>query len=188
MTESVTIFCYIEFAEAKNIKKEEVCLMDGVRLMKQMLFEELGLIVRTTTGFINRIKPDQWEYKPAANMRSLKELAQHLVMVPSVDLLILREGSEEEARKLEGTIAGITDAESLAAAMERGVQELQAYMDGLSEEQFLQLKTRPYYTEDSTVQAKWLIEVVTHAQHHRAQLFMYLKLLGHDVNMFNLYG
>ncbi|MEW9033951.1 MAG: DinB family protein, partial [Planifilum fimeticola] len=27
-----------------------------------------------------------------------------------------------------------------------------------------------------------------HVYHHRAQLFQYLKQLGHPVNMFDLYG
>ncbi|WP_370733829.1 DinB family protein [Paenibacillus dakarensis] len=37
------------------------------------------------------------------------------------------------------------------------------------------------------MQAKWLIEIVTHAQHHRAQMFNYLKTLGYQVSMFDLY-
>ncbi|WP_327204754.1 DinB family protein [Paenibacillus sp. DMB20] len=30
--------------------------------------------------------------------------------------------------------------------------------------------------------------MVTHAQHHRAQTFNYMKTLGYEVNMFDLYG
>ncbi|WP_338463001.1 hypothetical protein V5G20_00985 [Brevibacillus borstelensis] len=79
--------------------------MNAVNEIKGLLFEELELIVRTTSNLIRRIEQDQWEYKPTDQMRTLREL----------------------------------------------------------------------------------VEIATHAQHHRSQLFTYLKLLGHDVNMFDLY-
>ncbi|USG65857.1 DinB family protein [Brevibacillus ruminantium] len=161
--------------------------MNATHEMKALLFEELDLIVRTTAGLVRRIPSDQWEYRPIEQMRTLRELVEHLVAVPSVDLLILQEKTEADIRQLEAKIAELPDQEALIEQMVTGTNDLKAYMEGLSDEDFLQKKTKPFYLEHGTVQAKWLIEIVTHAQHHRAQLFTYLKQLGHEVNMFDLY-
>ncbi|WP_371268621.1 DinB family protein [Bacillus licheniformis] len=48
-------------------------------------------------------------------------------------------------------------------------------------------KTKPFYLDEGMTQSRWLTETLTHIFHHRAQLFNYLKQLGYDVNMFDLY-
>lgn len=161
--------------------------MKAVDEVKHLLFEELELIVRTSCSLIRKISPEHWDYKPAGNMRSLKELVSHLVSVPAVDLLILQEKSEQDIRTLEAKIAAGTDMETLADWMITGTADVKHYMEELAEEEFLFKKTKPFYLEHGSVQAKWLIEIVTHGQHHRAQLFNYLKTLGYEVNMFDLY-
>lgn len=161
--------------------------MSDLREMKNLLYEEMDLIIRTTSALIRRIQPEQWDYKPVQQMRSLKELVQHLVLVPAVDLLILQENAAEVIRGVEKTYEELTDAEKLVSLLEQGTADLKKYMDSLTDDQFLHHSTRPFYHEYGSVQAKWLIEIVTHAQHHRAQLFTYLKQLGHEVTMFDLY-
>jgi Uncharacterized protein conserved in bacteria len=162
--------------------------MNELKEMKHLLFEELELIVRTSSNLFAKIKVEHWAYRPAANMRSLLELAQHLAGVPSVDLLILKEASQEEVRQLETRIeADGEDSDKLAAWMGSGMADLKRYMDSLSDEDFLRKKTKPFYLEHGLAQAKWLIEIVTHAQHHRGQMFNYLKVLGYEISMFDLY-
>ncbi len=60
-------------------------------------------------------------------------------------------------------------------------------MSGLSEHDFLHKQSKPFYMEHGSTQAKWLVEIVTHAFHHRAQLFTYLKESGLAITMFDLY-
>ncbi|MEK3782229.1 MULTISPECIES: DinB family protein [unclassified Paenibacillus] len=156
--------------------------------MKQLLFEELEHIVKTSSNLIMKISDKDWDYRPASNMRSLLELVHHLVSVPGADLLIMREKPEEEVRQLEGAIAADGgDKDKLIAWMNKGLADLKSYMDGLSDDDFLHKKTTPFYLEHGSAQAKWLIEVVTHVQHHRAQMFNYLKAQGYEVSMFDLY-
>ncbi|MFF3924902.1 DinB family protein [Paenibacillus lactis] len=156
--------------------------------MKQLLFEELEHIVKTSSNLIMKISDKDWDYRPASNMRSLLELVHHLVSVPGADLLIMREKPEEEVRQLEGAIAADGgDKDKLIAWMNKGLADLKSYMDGLSDDDFLHKKTTPFYLEHGSAQAKWLIEVVTHAQHHRSQMFNYLKAQGYEVSMFDLY-
>ncbi len=162
--------------------------MDSVKVIKEHLFNELRLIVGTTAGLLRKVETEHWGYRPHAAMRTLGELAQHLALVPAVDLLILQEHSETEIRELEGQYAQVIDADKLAAVMEQGTQKLVRYMEELSDEQFLTLATKPFYLDHPTAQVKWLIEIVTHAQHHRAQLFTYLKQLSYPISMFDLYA
>lgn len=161
--------------------------MNAVYEMKHLLFEELELIVKTSSNLIAKIKPDHWDYRPAGNMRSLKEIVQHLVSVPAVDLLILQENSQPVIQELEEKINAELDKDTLIGWMTSGAEDVKRYMDQLLDEDFLHNKTKPFYLEHGTVQAKWLIEIVTHAQHHRAQMFNYMKTLGYEVNMFDLY-
>jgi len=156
--------------------------------MKQLLVEELEHIVKTSSNLIMKISDEDWDYRPASNMRTLLELVHHLASVPGTDLLIMQEKTEEEVRQLEGAIAADGgDKEKLIAWMNKGLADLKSYMNGLTDDDFLHKKTKPFYLEHGSAQAKWLIEVVTHAQHHRAQMFNYLKAQGYEVSMFDLY-
>ncbi|GAA5346223.1 hypothetical protein PLACP1_23840 [Planifilum fimeticola] len=159
----------------------------GTEALRELLLEELGAGVRTTKKLLARVRPGEWDFRPADNMRSLGELANHLAQIPLVDLAILQEKSEEEVRRLESEYAS-SDPEKLCEWMEEGFQSLCDYMRGLDEETFLTRTTKPFYADHGSTQAKWLVEIVTHVYHHRAQLFQYLKQLGHPVNMFDLYG
>ncbi|MEC0203806.1 DinB family protein [Paenibacillus lautus] len=162
--------------------------MSQLNEMKQLLFEELELIVRTSSNLIGKISAEHWDYRPAHNMRSLQELVHHLVSVPATDLLILQEKSEAEIRELEASIAADgVDKDKLISWMTKGLADVKSYMNGLTDEEFMQKKTKPFYLEHGSTQAKWLIEIVTHAQHHRAQMFNYLKAQGYEVSMFDLY-
>ncbi|GAB6929075.1 hypothetical protein JCM10914A_30580 [Paenibacillus sp. JCM 10914] len=162
--------------------------MNDLNGLKQLLFEELELIVRTTTNLIHKIQDEHWGYRPAENMRTLQELVHHLVSVPATDLLILQEKSEAEIRELEASInADGVEKDKLINWMTSGLADVKSYMSSLTDEEFMQKKTKPFYLEHGSSQAKWLIEIVTHAQHHRAQMFNYLKEQGYEVNMFDLY-
>lgn len=159
----------------------------NVNELKALLLEELEHIVNTSNNLIRKISTEHWHFRPHQNMRSLLELAEHLVSVPSSDLLILKESSEADIRKLEADIAEDPSIEKLTEWMTKGVHEVRSYMEGLTDEEFLRKSTKPFYLEHGSVQAKWLIEITTHAQHHRAQLFTYLKMQGYEISMFDLY-
>lgn len=153
--------------------------------MRDLLFGELGLGVRTTTALLKKVKESDWDYRPRENMRTLHELAHHLVMIPETDLAILQEKSEEEVQSIES--CELPDADSMSTAMEQGFEKLKSYFSSLSDQVFLDKETRPFYMDEASTQAKWLTEIVTHTFHHRAQMFNYMKQLGYDINMFDLY-
>lgn len=145
------------------------------------------MVHRFTKSLVDRITPEQWNYRPKENMRTLLELTHHLVMVPATDLAILQEKQGPEFDAIEEDVKAVTDPQQLCELMQQSYESLKNYMLSLSEDDFLNKSTKPLYSDQGSVQVKSLIEVVTHVFHHRAQLFNYLKELGHDVNMFVLY-
>jgi uncharacterized damage-inducible protein DinB len=159
--------------------------VNQVDVLRNVLFEELEVGVRSTTNLVRKVKSGDWDYRPRENMRTLRELVHHLVMIPEIDLAILRESPEKEVQQIEGR--DLPDAEAMCETMKDGCDHLKDYFMTLSDEDYLTKETRPFYLDKGSTQAKWLTEIVTHTFHHRAQLFNYMKQLGYDINMFDLY-
>ncbi|RZT14504.1 MULTISPECIES: DinB family protein [Fictibacillus] len=160
--------------------------MNATTSLTETLLEEFYTVVRTTSNLLKKADQSVFDFRPADNMRTFLELANHLVQVSHVDLAILQEKSEKEIRELEKKLSAQNVTE-LTHVLEEGYHLLKSYFLSLSEEEFLNKETKAFYAEKGMTQAKWLVEIVTHAFHHRAQLFTYLKQTNHEVNMFDLY-
>lgn len=161
--------------------------MNAVDILRNKLLGELELGIRSMEGLLKKVQVKDWEYQPADNMRSLKELAKHIVSIPEVDLHIFQGKDGETIKKVEEKYDVLESAEDMVKAMHNGFEAYKTYILSLSEEDLLIKKTKPFYLEEGEIQAHWLVEEVSHLFHHRGQFFNYLKQLGYDVNMFNLY-
>lgn len=159
--------------------------MSDITTMKEVLFHEMQVGVKTSQALVGQIRSEHWDYRPQENMRSLQELAHHLVMIPETDLAIMQEKDQEVVQQIEGR--DLPDTTAMSEAMEQGLGRLKDYFYSLSDPDFLQKETKPFYLETGSTQAKWLVETTTHIFHHRAQLFNYMKQLGYEISMFDLY-
>lgn len=72
--------------------------MNQAKTLQDIMFEEIELCVRTTQNLLLHIKDTDWDYRPAENMRTLRELVIHLVSIPATDLYILKEEPLEGSR------------------------------------------------------------------------------------------
>ncbi|WP_261382120.1 DinB family protein, partial [Bacillus paralicheniformis] len=158
-----------------------------VQALRSDLFHEMETGIRSTCHLLKKVKESDWSYRPADHMRSLKELASHLAAIPEADLAIMQEKEEDVIARIEKKYDALQSADQMAEAMQKGFAAFQTYMTSLSDEEFLTKKTKPFYLDEGMTQSRWLTETLTHVFHHRAQLFNYLKQLGYDVNMFDLY-
>jgi uncharacterized damage-inducible protein DinB len=160
----------------------------NLRLMstRALLLAELEWISGNCQRLIRMVKPEHLDYRPFPEMRSLLELLNHLAQIPAIDLLILRGAAEGEVQKAEQAWFRNTPDEA-ADALRQGSLALREYIDKLSLDQFENESGTAFYGRTQT-NAKWLLEIVTHLYHHRAQLHMYLKLNGYPVNTRTLYG
>ncbi|NGP46225.1 DinB family protein [Bacillaceae bacterium SIJ1] len=161
--------------------------MNAVDILRNELLSELEVGIRSMEGLLKKVQVEDWAYKPADNMRSLKELAQHIVSIPEVDLQIMQEKDQQLIEGLEEKYHQMDSAEAMIEGMNKGFAKYKAYMLSLSEEDFLTKKTKPFYHDKASTQAHWLVEEVSHLFHHRGQFFNCLKQLGYDVDMFDLY-
>ncbi|PYI52869.1 DinB family protein [Paenibacillus flagellatus] len=161
--------------------------MNHVSAIRSHLLHELEHGVATTRRLLELIKPEQWDYRPRDNMRSLLEVAHHLVTIPGSDLAIMQEKGMDDVKRVEAEVSGIRDPLQLAAVMERLYGEMKTYFESLPDDEFVSRETKAFYAERPAAQARWLIETTTHVYHHRSQLYSYMKQLGHDIQFFILY-
>lgn len=133
----------------------------------------------------NQIPSEQQSWRPRENMRSIAELANHLAQVPAIDLRIIQGTPEAQVRAVEAQLQQ-AEPEELFGVWARGVQSVSEFYAALSPEQFQTQVGKAFYGHEAPLQ-EWLLEIITHAYHHRAQLFTYLKQMGRPVDMFTLY-
>ncbi|QTD41818.1 DinB family protein [Sporosarcina sp. Te-1] len=161
--------------------------MNAVEILRNELIAELQLGIRSMEGLLRKVQEKDWQYQPADNMRSLKDLAQHIISIPEADLYIFQGRDQEAIQKIEQKYNELDSADDMIKAMHNGFEEYKTYILSLSEVDFLSKKTKPFYLEEGEIQVHWLVEEVSHLFHHRGQFFTYLKQLGYDVTMFDLY-
>lgn len=152
---------------------------------QQDLMKALTQLNGSLEELFNQIQPEHLDWRPHEHMRTVMELANHLAQVPSIDLKILQGGTEAEVRALEGSLRRSTPAE-LVHVWRAGVGAVAEFYGGLSAEQFESQVGTAFYGHAMPM-SEWLLEIITHGYHHRAQLFTYLKMLGRPVDMFTLY-
>ncbi|WFA06520.1 DinB family protein [Bacillus sp. HSf4] len=161
--------------------------MNAVHTMRDVLLHEMETGVRSTCLLFEKVKESDWSYRPADNMRSLKELACHLAAIPESDLAIMQEKKQSDIAVIENRYGDFQSADDMTQAMKTGFEQLKTYFVSMSDQALLTKKTTPFYLEEGMTQSRWLAETFTHIFHHRAQLFNYLKQLGYQVSMFDLY-
>lgn len=150
-----------------------------------LLLNELDWIVANCCRLFALAKPDHLDWSPLEGVRTLKQLANHLCQIPAVDLRIIKGDGEQEVEKYE-TELSTDSAERWCAMMKDGARDLRRFMELLSFDDYENGSATAYFGRTQT-HARWLLEVVTHIYHHRAQLFMYLKLNGYAVGTRDLY-
>lgn len=153
---------------------------------QQTLLKTLAQLNGSLEELFTQIQPEHREWRPRENMRTVMELANHLAQIPAVDLCILRQATQEEVRTLETSLTR-SNPSDLIPVWRSGVEAVAQFYGGLTPEQFEQEIGQAFYGHAAPL-SEWLLEITTHAYHHRAQLFTYLKMVGRPVDMFTLYA
>lgn len=153
---------------------------------QQDLFRELQGLRRSLAKLLPELPPHAEDWRPDDRMRTAWELANHLVQIPAVDTAIAQEKVQAEIQQLERELTTNT-VEGLLAVWDRGIAAAETHFNALSPDQFETVETTAFYGHGMKAK-EWLLEIVTHTYHHRAQLFTYLKLKGRPVDMSYLYA
>lgn len=149
------------------------------------LLAELRFLRTTMERLYAQAQPADagWRLVPA--MRTLLELGNHLAQIPAVDLACSREQPQADVQQLEAALRR-EQFDQLLAVWDQGCQAVEAHFGNMPAEEFETRSSRAFYGH-AAVQKQWLLNMVTHAYHHRGQFFTYLKVLGRPVDMFTLY-
>lgn len=158
----------------------------GLNMNKEDLLKGLKSLTPSVLRLFALIPEGRLEWRPAGNMRTLLEVANHLAQIPRVDLTILQGASRAEVQELERTLFQKSPA-LLPDLWEGGLEELGRFYGALSPIDFESRTGKAFYGHEETL-AEWLLEIITHGYHHRSQLFTYLKILGEPVDMSTLYS
>ena len=165
--------------------REMAAQVEDVMTGRALLLSELERIAANVSRMLALIKPEHYGYRPQDNLRTLLELANHLAQIPAIDLRILRGDKEPEIVRCESELRRESSSE-LRDVLREGVRDMANYFEHLSFDDYENGSGTAFFGRTQT-HAQWLLEAITHLYHHRAQLFMYLKLNGYDVNTRTLY-
>ncbi len=147
-------------------------------LMLPMIEDE----VRTTRKVLAAVPQEHAEFRPEPRIRSAIELAWHLASSEAwfLEGLINGQFASEEARmpKQMKTVADVL------AYYERTMPPLVEQLRAMKPEELA--RETDFFGVDRRPAVAYLKELVVHSVHHRAQLALYLRLMGAKVP--SIYG
>lgn len=153
---------------------------------QQDLFAELRSLRRSLAKLLPELPARGQDWRPRDGMRTVWELATHLVQVPAIDTLISQAAPQKDVQVREKSLSA-NDAAGLLAVYDAGLSEAERHFSAMSAEEFEGTVTTAFYGHSMPAKG-WLLEIVTHVHHHRAMLYTCLKLMGRPVDMSHLYA
>jgi uncharacterized damage-inducible protein DinB len=143
---------------------------------------------KTTRRVLERIPAAKLSWKPHPRSLSLGQLALHVAAVPG-RVVPMFEKSENEVTPNSFQFAEAKSTEEVLAVFDQSVQDAQAYLAGLSDEQAradwtLKSNGRTLFTRPRAEVIRMIMQ--NHIYHHRGQLSVYLRML--DVRVPSIYG
>lgn len=169
----------------------------------ELLRREIESTYRATAGLLDLVDEDMLGWKPATgtNWMTTGQLLHHL---PEACGLLCRgfvtgvwplpEGetpADMEPGDMLPPAEAMATARSVAAvreALEEDKQLALAMVAEAGEENLANQDTHAPWDPEPMKLGQRLLHMVGHLNHHKAQLFYYLKLQGKPVNTWNLYG
>lgn len=145
-----------------------------------LLLNELERIARSCCRLGRLVEPGDMEFRPQPGMRTLAELGNHMAQSPLIDLRIISGAKQDEVQEFEDTLWRDEPA-AWCELLREGLEQVRRYMETLSFDHFENSSCTAYYGRTQT-NAQWLLEMIAHLYHDRAQFFTYLKLLGYTVD------
>lgn len=144
------------------------------------ILNELKFISHTIEQMFEYVDEKIAHEYPVTGKMSVWEVCIHLTQIPTADLLIPKNYTKQQMTTYYKTNIPI-NVENAKVQFITGIQELIHFFESLSEAQLSKRFTTYWGSEYS--RKEWLIQILTHLVHHRAQLYQYLLLLECDVEM-----
>lgn len=149
----------------------------------QSLLHQIHFALGTIEQLLSVLDQEDLSKRPIHNKRSLGELVSHLVTIPIADLEISKGASEYEMQLF---YRNHTPSEfiQIKEALWQNYQRLSEEYLNMTSEQLL--KPRTSYWGVTYTHLEWLMEMVAHIYHHRAQLHIMIHLIGKEIDQLML--
>lgn len=144
-----------------------------------LLLAELERIARSCCRILRELHPDDFAYQPPGGLRSALEQANYLAQIIVQDFKTITGASADELKALEEQHWS-ESADDWCALLRQGNEQVRRYMEELTFDGFENGSATAYYGRTQT-NAQWLVDIIGRLYHHRAQLYLYLRLMDYKL-------
>ncbi|WP_400247509.1 DinB family protein [Niallia sp. JL1B1071] len=142
---------------------------------------QIEIALKTIIEIIETLEEADLQKRPASNKRSIGELLEHIAVICKADLLILNGSTQKEMTEYYSSVS-LKSVKDVKDAIAYNYETLKESYSNLTETE-LQERTTSYWGATYTMY-EWLLEIVAHIYHHRAQLHTLLVYCyGKDLNI-----
>jgi uncharacterized damage-inducible protein DinB len=142
---------------------------------------QIEIALKTTIEMVETIEEADSQQRPDDNKRSIGELLEHIAVICKADLLISNGATQKEMDEYYSSVA-LLNMQDIKNAIADNYKTLKDIYMNLTEIE-LQERTTSYWGVTYS-RYEWLLEIVAHIYHHRAQLHTLLVYCcGKDLNI-----
>jgi uncharacterized damage-inducible protein DinB len=144
------------------------------------VIHQLSLCVKSVLEMIDLINEEDLNFRPVKDKKSIGELVQHLCELIGADMEIMSGVSQEMMVNyyIEVECKSLVEMKSL---LQKNFHELKEFYFNMKEKDLVE-KTTSYWGLQYS-KFEWLLEILVHFTHHRAQLHMLLVQKKGDINI-----
>jgi len=144
------------------------------------VIHQISLCVKSVLEMIDLINEEDLSFRPVEEKKSIGELVQHLCELIGADIEIMSGASQEIIVKYYTKVEckSLVEMKSL---LQKNFHELKEFYFNMKEKDLVE-KTTSYWGLQYS-KFEWLLEILVHFTHHRAQLHMLLVQKKGDINI-----
>lgn len=118
--------------------------------------------------------------------RTCFELLTHIALIPEADVMLIKGASADEMQDYyHYWQKEVTSIEVFEARLELSMNILMDFYNQLEEDELLNTKMTYWQTRQTYLD--WLLIILTHLTHHRAQLHSAVKQFGGEIETIQLF-
>ncbi|MGE7624718.1 DinB family protein [Viridibacillus sp. NPDC096237] len=138
----------------------------------QNTFHQIQFTINSIKGLIETLNQSDFQIAPIEGKRTVGELVSHLSILCRADLQIIKKASMEEMDAFY-ELNIVNSKKEMLEQLNEGYEELVCYYESLPDA----FSTATSYWGTTYSHFEWLLEILAHLNHHRAQLHLYVTLM-----------
>lgn len=141
----------------------------------QNTFHQIQFTINSIKALIEIVDESDFQIAPIEKKRTVGELVSHLAIICKADLRIIGQASMEEMNAFY-ELNTVNSKKEMLEQLNEGYEELVCYYESIPDV----INTVTSYWGTTYSYFEWLLEILAHLNHHRAQLHLYITLLGKE--------